>query len=113
MKLTQAEVRAKLKSLGIAFKSLPQTREFKVAGFYFTDDLQDALLTGRVLGTVKVLNNKADVYTKRGRIYATSGTWTHSATKGCVQFAQHGPDGQKFTIPVAEIHDGHGQPIFA
>lgn len=113
MKITQSEVRTKLKALGIAFKSLPQTGEFKVAGFYFTDSLEDALLTGRVLGTVKVLNQKADVYTKQGRIYATSGTWTHSATKGCVCFAQFGPDGKRFTIPVAEIYDGHGQPIFA
>ena len=49
MKLLQSFVKSELKSLGISFKSNPDTGEFKVGGSYYTDDLQDALDSGRAM----------------------------------------------------------------
>lgn len=47
---TQSFVRKELRSVGVSFKSLPETGGgFKVGGTYFTDDLQDALDTGRAM----------------------------------------------------------------
>jgi hypothetical protein len=48
-KLTQATVRTILRGLGVSFKSLPESGELCVGGSYFTDDLQDALDTGRAI----------------------------------------------------------------
>lgn len=47
--LTQKYVRAQLRALGISFKSLPESGEFKVGGTYFTDDLSDAYTTGQLM----------------------------------------------------------------
>ena len=47
-KPTVAQVRAVCKELGLPFKRLSDTGEFKVAG-YFTDDAQDAIDTAYAL----------------------------------------------------------------
>lgn len=50
----QSFVRSELRSLGVSFKSLPETGEFKIRHAasgeeYFTNCLQDALDTGRAI----------------------------------------------------------------
>ena len=47
-KRTVAEVRAVCKELGLPFRRLSETGEFKVAG-YFTDNAQDAIDTAYAL----------------------------------------------------------------
>lgn len=58
-KLTQANVRAQLRDLGISFTSKPATGEFCVGGSYYTDSLEDALDTGKALAHLAAQRQEA------------------------------------------------------
>jgi len=61
-KLTQATARLICRGLGVSFKSLPETREFRISykgASYFTDDLQDAVDTARSGSFTRDLQGKS------------------------------------------------------